>query len=459
MEEIIILHTNDLHSHFEKWPRIRRYLLARKQLLLDQGKTVVSVDLGDFSDRVHPLTEATDGKANTLLMNQGDYDFATIGNNEGIGNSAAQLNQLYEQANFKVLLANLKEQASGERPDWAMPYEIRESPAGTKIGFIGLTAPFPLTYNPNGWDIFETDEVLPQLIEVLEPQCDALVLLSHLGIEEETRVAQNYPEIGVILGSHTHHLFVDGMVVDQTLLAAAGKFGRYIGEVSLTFEDHQLVTKVARVQLTDELPELFNDQVEIKGYLTDGHEMLQGQILGCLPWPLSADPHAEHSLIDICLRAIAAYAGVDVALLNSGLFLETLAMGNVTKDDLHRCLPHPMHLVRVTLSGEALVELVTEMRREKAQLREFPIVGMGFRGKIFGELRSLGLAWEDEEQAILWQGQSIIPEESYTFVTVDHLMFIPFFPTIRTKGQNEILFPEFLRNILGDYLEEYYPCP
>lgn len=31
MEKIILLHTNDLHSHLENWPKIRRFLLNRKQ--------------------------------------------------------------------------------------------------------------------------------------------------------------------------------------------------------------------------------------------------------------------------------------------------------------------------------------------------------------------------------------------------------------------------------------------
>lgn len=43
---------------------------------------VITVDLGDFADRWHPLTEASDGKENIVLMNQVDYDYVTIGNNK-----------------------------------------------------------------------------------------------------------------------------------------------------------------------------------------------------------------------------------------------------------------------------------------------------------------------------------------------------------------------------------------
>ena len=31
VEEIVLLHTNDLHSHLENWPRIRRFLEQKKR--------------------------------------------------------------------------------------------------------------------------------------------------------------------------------------------------------------------------------------------------------------------------------------------------------------------------------------------------------------------------------------------------------------------------------------------
>ena len=117
MEKIILLHTNDLHSHLENWPKLRRFLLNRKQEET-ANKRIITVDLGDFVDRWHPLTEATNGQANVQLMNQIHYDAATIGNNEGVGNSKAELNQLYDQANFDILLDNLFDKQTLQPPKW-----------------------------------------------------------------------------------------------------------------------------------------------------------------------------------------------------------------------------------------------------------------------------------------------------------------------------------------------------
>lgn len=49
-ETIHLMHTNDMHSHFENWPRIQRFLLE-KQRNYTQSYTF---DIGDAIDRLNP---------------------------------------------------------------------------------------------------------------------------------------------------------------------------------------------------------------------------------------------------------------------------------------------------------------------------------------------------------------------------------------------------------------------
>lgn len=111
-EQVTILHTNDIHSHFENWPRIQRYLLTEREQRRQSGSHVITVDLGDAVDRAHPLSEATQGQANVALLNGIGYDAVTIGNNEGLGLTHGALNQLYDRANFDVILDNLTDTAT-----------------------------------------------------------------------------------------------------------------------------------------------------------------------------------------------------------------------------------------------------------------------------------------------------------------------------------------------------------
>nr|WP_254006114.1 bifunctional metallophosphatase/5'-nucleotidase [Enterococcus faecalis] len=453
-----MFHTNDLHSHFENWPKIRRLVKAKRSLYQKEGKTVVTIDLGDFSDRCHPLTEATDGRANVAIMNTLAYDLVTIGNNEGIGNSKKQLEHLYDQATFEVVLANLEDPKTQTLPDFCQAYKIKTTKEGTKLGFIGLTAPFPLTYNPNGWTIKQVEAVLPQLITEVAPQCDVLILLSHLGIDTDFMIAANYPEIQVILGSHTHHLFKDGEKINHVQLAAAGKYGQYIGEVHLFVDDDtKQVTSYAKTMETASLEEQATDAKEIASYLTEGHRLLQAQQIAQIPETLSTDLRQPHAFITVALKALKEAGQTEAAVLNNGLFLADLPEGIINADQLHEALPHPMHLIKVTLKGSDMSRLIREMEKSRQFLRKFPIRGMGFRGKIFGELCYDGIRFERNSQTVFWQGKPIQPEQKYTLTTVDHFQFVPFFPTIELVGEVEFLFPDVLRTVVANYLHAHYP--
>ena len=459
MEKIVLLHTNDLHSHLENWPKIRRFIEQKKrENEKKENTTTITVDLGDFVDRWHPLSEATDGQANVELMNNVGYDAVTIGNNEGVGNAKDQLNHLYDQANFDILLDNLFDKHLLQPPKWAKKYKIIETPQQTKIGLLALTAPFPLTYSPNGWDIRNPYDILPVLVEELRPKVDILVLMSHLGIQDDRQIAQELPSIDVILGSHTHHLLIDGQIVNGVQLAAAGKYGQYVGEVHLTVDEHKnIIQKSARAIPSETMMTFIEDEQESQDYLTKGHELLAAKKVAKLPYDLSVDIFAEHSFIYEALEAVKYRGQTQGAMLNSGLFLTGLPAGLINQDQLHTALPHPMHLLNVTLKGSDLIRLVLEIEKNRAFLRNYPIRGMGFRGKIFGQVVYSGISYDAVNHQVHWLNQPIDNERRYTFTTVDHFVFVPFFPTIEIAGENEFLFPEFIRSVVGEYLNAHYP--
>src|SRR5699024_3465350 len=166
MEKIQIVHTNDLHSHFENFPRVKRFIeQSRKDSTADD---FYLFDIGDAMDRAHPLSEATNGQKNIEWMNQLHYDAVTIGNNEGLGNSHEHLEHLYDHANFPVVLNNVYEKNPSRLADFAQASKIIETKKGTKIGIIGLTAPYILTYPLLDWDIRLIQEMLPKSLELVK---------------------------------------------------------------------------------------------------------------------------------------------------------------------------------------------------------------------------------------------------------------------------------------------------
>ncbi|MBU3851907.1 MAG: metallophosphoesterase [Candidatus Paralactobacillus gallistercoris] len=458
MEETIhILHTNDIHSHLANWPRIKNFLLTKKQQYLQQGDVVLLFDDGDMIDRVHPLTEATMGQANIKLMNTIGYTAATIGNNEGIGLSHHNLMHLYDQANFPIILANLFDKKTQQRPVFAQPYRIITTDTGTRIALIGMTAPYPRAYQPNGWQTTDVDQTLPSLLMTLQGKYDLLIMLSHLGIDDDRYIAQHYPQINLIIGGHTHHLFRNGEMVNHTLLTAAEKYGHYVGEVTITMNNHQINTMRAQTHIITALPVVANEQALTTNWQQQGQQLLAQHIVAKLPYSLDMDWHAEHPMINTALAALRWYGHSDAAILNSGLFLRSLSVGNVTYADIHAQLPHAMHLINVKLRGIDLWRLVMEMEKNRRFLRRYPMKGMGFRGKIFGEIIYSGLRVNMDTKTVYWHEQPLDMSCIYQFTTVDNFAFIPYFPTIEIMSEITILFPDFLREVVAQYLTQQYP--
>lgn len=454
MPRLTIIHTNDLHSHFEHWPKLSRYLAATRAAALARGEGVLVVDDGDAMDRVHPLSEATDGQANVDLFNAAGYDAATIGNNEGIGNPHDTLAHLYDHATFPVALANLFE-ADGTRPAFAQPVVYR-TVAGIRVAIIGFTAPYFDSYRPNGWSVRPVADILPGLLGDIHGKYDVLVLLSHLGLPTDRYLAAHYPQLDVIIGGHTHHLLPTGETDRHTLLAAAGKYGEHVGVVTVDVAAHAVTAMRAATVAVADLPEEAGDAATIAGYQARGTALLAAEPVADLPQALTIDNDGPSPLLTAGLAAIAAGGHTDLAALNAGLFLGDLPAGVVTKADLHRVLPHPMHLMVTTLPGTELWRLVMEMEKNKGFLRHFHFTGMSFRGKQFGWLDYRGLTVANNRDVYV-DGEPLVPNRLYRLTSLDHYLFLPFFPTLEIVGDNELLFPDFLRTVVGRWLAAQYP--
>ena len=454
MEKIQIVHTNDLHSHFENFPRVKRFIeQSRKNSTADD---FYLFDIGDAMDRAHPLSEATNGQKNIEWMNQLHYDAVTIGNNEGLGNSHEHLEHLYDHANFPVVLNNVFEKNPSRLADFAQANKIVKTKKGTKIGIIGLTAPYILTYPLLNWDIRLVQEMLPKALELVK-DCDVIILLSHLGVSMDRLIASKRPEIDVIIGAHTHHLFPKGEMDNGVLLAAAGKYGQNIGTINLELnDDKQVINKSAFTTKTETLPELSGDETWIKSQFDLGEKLLDQKQIANLPESLSADYKAPNSIMNEALSAVQEFANSDVAVLSSGLFLKDLPKGIVTQKNLHDILPHAIHVMKTTMTGDNVWRLVMEMEKNRLYLRTHAQKGMGFRGKIFGELVYRGITIDNKRNVYI-NGQELEKNKEYTLALLDHYLFVPYFPSIEIAGNNEILYPKFLRSVFGDYLSKKYP--
>ncbi|WP_170008072.1 bifunctional metallophosphatase/5'-nucleotidase [Bacillus fonticola] len=443
METIHLYHINDIHSHFEQWGAITEYIHTERERLTKSGDTVFVFDLGDHADRAHPLTEATLGQSNRQMLVELQPDAVTIGNNEGITFSPGELEILYQDAPFPVVVGNLF-MISGERPSWCIPSTILHTELGTKVGIVGATVPFVPFYKALGWDVGDGIATIQQEVERIKGEVDIVVVLSHLGLPEDERLADMCPAIDVILGAHTHHVLPQGKRVGDVLLACAGKWGQWVGHVSLSWgkEAGIVLSKEARLSDTSLLP---NKTPQLaKTLVKDGIKRLESSVINILATDLKKDQVSNW----LC-EYIHHWSGADVTFINEGVILHDFPQGSVTLATLHQACPHPINVCTIKTSGEELLEVLREVKKDRWHNLE--IKGLGFRGKEMGHLVTYPEVTGTHILSIA--GEQIEKERSYTVATLDMFTYGHFFPTF-DHCQKTYHLPQFLRHLLQEAIQE-----
>ncbi|MCO7176051.1 bifunctional metallophosphatase/5'-nucleotidase [Sporolactobacillus kofuensis] len=442
------LHTNDIHSHLHSWGCLVRYLNQERQHLNEIGEPFLTVDLGDHMDRVHPLTEGLLGVGNVQLLNDAGYDVVTIGNNEGITFTKEQISAAYLMRHFQIVLANLYDQRTGERPEWCRPYVIHKM-QGVRVGMIGLTAAFPPFYSQLGWTIKDPYSELKRIVEQIRADVDVLVLLSHVGLPFDQRVAEEIGGIDVIIGAHTHHVLEQGMRVGHTLIAQAGKYLKYAGHIVVDYDEQakRIVHKGADLITIREPSDSLADREVAK--LTEKGIANMQKVVANLDHQLPVDWFKENELNTLMADALRMWCDAEIGLVNAGVILDGLPKGPVTKYSVHRICPHPINPCRVEISGEEIIEMIRIGLSKSFQ--NYELKGFGFRGKLIGKLIFSHLTYETsgmEPINVRINDQPIQLKKHYSIGTIDMFTLGSLLPPI-VKAKHRFYLPETLRDLLG----------
>ena len=434
MTTLTIFHYNDLHSKFDQWPKLVSFLEEHRT------KDTLYFDLGDHADRTHPATEVTRGKLNVRLLERLKPTAVTIGNNEGITFPHDWLAELYEEATFPVLLGNVYE-ADGSRPDWVDETLILEQD-GVKIGVFGVTAPYEELYPELGWQIESPIEATERALHKLAG-CDVIIALSHLGFYADERLATTFPEIDVILGAHTHHVLDEGVTTNGVLIAQAGKYGKYVGEVTLTLSEAGVVSKEARLHELSRQSDSPDTLALLHAERLDAERLLDITITETDGY--ASDWFGHSPLSDLLVEGMVDWCGAEVGIIPSGVVLEGLAPGDVTLNMLHRICPHPINPCVLTLNGETLARFLQDANEET--FTNMHVRGLGFRGTVLGEPSLYQIEQRNGEYYVM--GELLNPDRTYRVATVDMLTFGPLLPYLADQPKRYFM-PELLRDVLRE---------
>ena len=248
--KLVILHTNDTHSHFEP-VRGGEYDglggVVERAAFVDSVRAVHGTDrvlllhAGDFGQGTSYFTELG-GTLEPKMINDLGYDCVTLGNHEfdnGIEDLTERVKMLRPEV--KVVCANL-DLTPFELGEYVKPYAIVRK-AGLKIGIIGLESDISTnvtkTVSARLQQLDNVEVVNRWAAHLHEAEkCDMIILLSHAGYGADQDIVPQTRWIDLVVGGHTH-TFVDDLlyVADadgrQVPVITDGCWGLEMGQVNV----------------------------------------------------------------------------------------------------------------------------------------------------------------------------------------------------------------------------------
>jgi len=265
IKKITLLHTNDIHSHIDSFPKNHlkhpglggmRRIASLVNKIKSEEKNVILLDAGDIFQGT-PYFNKYKGSLEFKIMSQMGYTASTMGNHD-FDNGLIGFKNVLHHANFPFICSNYDFSNTILEGKTASYKTYKKS--NVKIGVFGLGIKLAGLVSKN---LFKETKYLDPLEIAQEmsnqlkknEKCDLVICLSHLGhkYEDENKIcdqiiAKNTQDIDLIIGGHTHTFMKKPEIVmnkigKQVLVNQVGCFGLYLGKVDFEFYNNKLKSK------------------------------------------------------------------------------------------------------------------------------------------------------------------------------------------------------------------------
>jgi 5'-nucleotidase len=366
--DIVILHTNDTHGRVVG---NNTDIIGIDRLSAIHNNTPSSI-LIDAGDSFHGLPVATLSKGEDIvsLMSAAGYDAMVIGNHE-FNYGWERLAELRDIAGFPIFSSNVKRDGKVFLDDTRI---IQAS--GVKIGLFGVTTETTeFTAMPEyvkGLTFEAPVKTAIEKTQYLRNQGVHMVIaICHLGVSlskgtMSTELAQEVPEIDLIIDGHSHTELQNGLLENGVLIAQAGQHGNNVGKVTVSFENGNIVSKRAELIGFDEAQKTVPDEVVSKkiSEIMLGLESKLSEPIGESKVHMSSTRSPgvrtmEMPLGNLVADAYREAAAAEIAVANGGDIRSDLLAGIITNGDVISILPFGNTLMVKTVTP-ALLRTVLE---------------------------------------------------------------------------------------------------
>ncbi|HBC78150.1 MAG TPA: hypothetical protein DEO60_14935 [Bacteroidales bacterium] len=391
-KKIIILHTNDIHSRLNGYPRESTYSplttgndltmggFSRIAAIIKTEKEsnpgiTLTVDAGDFLEgTLFYALEAQTGFQLSLMKKMG-YDLVSIGNHEfefGPEKLAGIINKSVSNGPIPNILSGNALFSSTDPADDGLEKLYSAEVIGKKliiekdglrIGFFSLLGVNAADVAPSARPVKFAKQIpfaKKMVKELKSEKCDIIICVSHSGVTkdkngmwsgEDVKLAESVRGIDVIISGHTHTKLDKPIIINGIPVVQAGENGQYIGRISLTWskgklglDDYNLIPADDNILGDSEVEELVKEQQDlITRFILSPLGIKYSDPVAETDFPLEFDINGDlsaSSLGPMVADAIHYYVnkhsadGCDVSMVAAGVIRDNFVPGVLSAPDI-----------------------------------------------------------------------------------------------------------------------------
>lgn len=366
---LTILHTNDLHAHLAPFPDaflgkeaggVAR-LATLIQAIRQENPYTLLLDAGDrFSGTT--LSSLFQGEAELVFACLLGYDALALGNHD-FDYGLERLRYLRQRLiHPPMVAANIRYARDGRF--FVSPHIYRKV-AGLRILIVGLSTPeTPYSTRPSNVAglTFETPaRSLQSIMEQERGNYDLLIVLSHLGYEEDRSLAEKVPGIDLIVGGHSHTKIETGERVKSSLMVQAFQWGVYLGRVDLDLNGKRI--RQARAQLIPVSSQVSPDPLFsslLKHSYEERARPIMEEVVAHAPIPLTRQ-EGESAIGNLLADSFRIFTAADLAIFNRGGIRADVPAGPITVGKIFEVIPFSNQVMTTELTGRQLQVLFDQL--------------------------------------------------------------------------------------------------
>ena len=388
MTRLTILHTNDLHARLDQLTRIAALAKRLRHEVETSGGYCALWDAGDAEDTTLFESSLTKGNAVMAMLRGAGYELEALGNASPLRYGPQCVRDLAAQFGQPLVCANMIDPQTHQLVEGLTPYVIRRY-GEVNVGVIGLTDAM------QGYQAFKLimpapHELVPALIDEVKTRgAQTIIVLSHCGSRKDQALAQAVPGIDLIIGAHDHQAIDPPLMVNGTLIAQAGFYGRYLGRLDLDLDPitgRIAAQRGALIPIGDDLP-IDADTLAAIDQQRARVRALTTRVIGWTTTPLEVAHDRPSPAGQLVADALLERLQTDIAIAFSGHWTTSLPAGEITFGALYAANRSTANPGRALLTGERILHLLRQAMQPHNRSR----APQGMRGVPIGWPNVAGL--------------------------------------------------------------------